>query len=237
MRLQHPLAQRSSGLLVVAGLGDGLGLALARRFLEGGFRVAGIARTAPVQMMPEVHYYRADLTDALATAAVFKDIEASHGSPAVLVHNAAELVRGPFLEQQAADFERAWRSSALSAFNACQSAIPGMLGEGGGTIIFSGATASLRGSAGFAPFAAAKFALRGLAGSLAREFQGKGIHVAHVVLDGILWSERSRARFPDLRQEQCLSPEAVAETYWQIAHQPRAAWTLELDLRPQSEVF
>ncbi len=226
-----------SSLLVVAGLGDGLGLALARRFLEGGFRVAGIARTAPPRMMAGVHFYRADLTDALATAAAFKDIAASHGSPTVLVHNAAELVRGPFLEQRAADFERAWRSNALTAFNACQEAIPGMLDQGGGTIIFSGATASLRGSAGFAPFAAAKFALRGLAGSLAREFQGRGIHVAHVVLDGILWSERSQARFPDLRRERCLTPEAVAETYWQLVHQPRDAWTLELDLRPQSEVF
>ncbi|MDE2342579.1 MAG: SDR family NAD(P)-dependent oxidoreductase [Betaproteobacteria bacterium] len=224
-------------LLVIAGFGDGLGLSLARRFLDGGFEVAGIARTGPGQSMPGVTLYRADLADPEAAAQALRTIEADFGSPAVLVHNAAALVRGPFLELQAADFEQAWRSNVLTAFNTCRAAIPAMLRRGGGTLILSGATASLRGGARFAPFASAKFALRGLAQSLAREFQGQGVHVAHVVLDGILWSARSRSRFPDLLAEGCLNPDAVAETYWQLAHQPASAWTLELDLRPMTESF
>lgn len=224
-------------LLVIAGYGDGLGLSLARRFVAGGYRVAGIARNGPSQPAPEVRLYRADLADPVAAANALRAIEADFGSPAVLVHNAAALVRGPFLELQAADFEQAWRSNVLTAFNTCQAAIPGMLRRGGGALILSGATASLRGGSRFAPFASSKFALRGLAQSLAREFQGQGLHVAHVVLDGILWSARSRARFPDLQAEGCLDPDAVAETYWQLAHQPSSAWTLELDLRPQTESF
>lgn len=224
-------------LLVIAGYGDGLGQSLARRFLEGGFHVAGIARTGSARTLPGVRLYTADLADPQAATGALRAIEADFGSPAVLVHNVADLVRGPFLEVQAPDFERAWRSNVLTAFNACQAALPGMLKRGGGTLILSGATASLRGGARFAPFASAKFALRGLAQSLAREFQGQGLHVAHVVLDGVLWSARSRARFPDLVRERCLEPDAVAETYWQLAHQPASAWTLELDLRPRTETF
>ena len=224
-------------LLVIAGYGEGLGQSLARRFMDGGFHVAGIARTGPAKPLPGMHLYTADLADPEASVDVLRAIEADFGSPTVLVHNAAALVRGPFLEVRAADFEQAWRSNVLTAFNACQAALPGMLECGGGTLILSGATASLRGGARFAPFASAKSALRGLSQSLAREFQGQGLHVAHVVLDGILWSARSRARFPDLVRERCLDPDAVAETYWQLAHQPASAWTLELDLRPRTETF
>lgn len=224
-------------LLVIAGYGDGLGQSLARRFLDGGFHVAGIARTGPAQPLSEVHLYTADLADPEASVEVLRAIEGDFGSPAVLVHNAATLVRGSFLEVRAPDFEQAWRSNVLTAFNTCQAALPGMLKRGTGTLILSGATASLRGGARFAPFASAKFALRGLAQSLAREYQGQGLHVAHVVLDGILWSARSRARFPDLVRERCLDPDAVAETYWQLAHQPASAWTQELDLRPKTESF
>ncbi len=224
-------------LLVIAGFGDGLGSALARRFQAGGFRVAGIARSGPARPVPGVRVVSADLADSHAVAEAFRVIESDSGSPAVLVHNAAALVRGSFLELQAEDFEQAWRNTVLTAFNACRAALPGMLKRGAGTVILSGATASLRGGAGFAPFASAKFALRGLAQSLAREFQGQGLHVAHVVLDGILWSERSRGRFPGLVPDRCLDPDAVAETYWQLAHQPESAWTLEIDLRPRTESF
>jgi NAD(P)-dependent dehydrogenase (short-subunit alcohol dehydrogenase family) len=106
-----------------------------------------------------------------------------------------------------------------------------------GTLILTGATASTRGSAGFGPFASAKFALRGLAQSLAREFQPQGIHVVHPILDGIIWSGLSRQRFPNIKQENCLLPEDLAKTYWGLAHQAPSTWTHELDIRPQSESF
>ena len=125
----------------------------------------------------------------------------------------------------------------LSAITVCGEAIPLMLGRGGGSIILSGATASLRGGKAFAPFASAKFALRGLAGSLAREFQPQGVHVSHVVLDGVLWTERSRERFPDLERVRAIEPDVVAEVYWNLAHQSASAWTHEIDLRPRSETF
>lgn len=223
--------------MVIAGFSAGLGDALAHRFLTAGYSVVALSRSGTPGALAAVRHLAVDLTDETAVASVFERIDTEFGAPAVLVHAAAELVRGPFLSQTPADFERAWRTAVITAVVVSQQVIPRMLKARGGTVIFAGATASIRGAARFAPFAAAKAALRALAASLAREFQGQGIHVAHVVLDGILWSEQSRQRFPDLQQARCLQPADVAQVLLQLVEQAPGAWTHELDLRPQTEAF
>lgn len=224
-------------LLVIAGYGAGLGEALAHRFLREGHVVVGLSRSGKGMNAPGFNAMSVDLADPAAVSRAFDVIDANFGAPSVLIHTAAALVRGPFLDQGVGDFEHAWRTTVVTAVTCCQQAIPRMLKHGGGSILLTGATASLRGGSGFAPFASAKFALRGLAGSLAREFQGRGIHVTHVVLDGILWTEKSRTRFPDLLQDRCLIPQDIADAYWHLTKQPSSAWTHELDLRPKTEPF
>ena len=216
-------------IAIITGYGPGLGEALKQRFEQGGYQAIGIARSAGD--------YQADLTDPEQTDAVIKKIFKQHGPPKVVIHNVAELIRGNFLDLDANDFERAWRSSVLTAINVSQAVIPSMQEQKAGTLILTGATASIRGSAGFGPFSSAKFALRGLAQSLAREFQAQGLHIIHPILDGIIWSEVSQKRFPNIKQENCLQNEDLANVYWGLAHQAPSAWTHEIDIRPQSESF
>ena len=135
-----------------------------------------------------------------------------------------------------ADFEATWRTSVLGAVACAQAVLPGMVQCGRGALIFSGATASIRGAARFAAFAVAKFALRGLAQSLAREYHAQGVHVTHVVLDGLLRGSKSVARFGG-RDKAAIDPTEVAKTYRWLAEQEQSAWTHELDLRPASEKF
>lgn len=215
--------------LIIAGYGQGLGEAIKDLFEQNGYHVTSLARSSG--------QYPVDLSDAEQTKVVIKKAIAEYGPPETVVHNVATLIRGKFLNLDAADFEQAWRSIVLSAVNISHAVIPAMQVQGKGTLILTGATASMRGSSGFSPFSSAKFALRGLAQSLAREFQPHGIHVVHLVLDGIIWSELSLARFPKIKQENCLQPEDLAKTYWDLAHQSPSAWTHELDIRPQSEPF
>lgn len=225
-------------LLLIAGYGEGLGAALARRFAARHYQVVGVCRTAPAtaaHLSPIL--VSADLADDGAFGRAWADIQRLYGTPKAVIHNAAEFIAGPFYEQTPARFEQAWRSMVLSAVVVAQATFPAMIQAGGGSFVISGATASIRGGAGFAPFAAAKFALRGLAQSLAREFQGQGIHVAHAILDGIIGSARSKKRRPDLTPEQCLDPAAIADAYLGLIEQPPSAWTHELDLRPRSERF
>lgn len=222
-------------LLLIAGYGGGLGAALADRFAARGFCVVGLCRSgSPKQKSATI--ISADLTDAADTARAWDEVRL-HGVPQIVVHNAVQLVTGPFLEQTPAGFRDAWESAVLSAVHVAQLAFPSMVAAGGGTFLVSGATASIRGGARFAPFASAKFALRGLAQALAREFQPQGIHVVHVILDGIVWSERSRQRRPELSAAECLDPLAIADVYYELYRQSPSAWTHEIDLRPQSERF
>lgn len=215
--------------LIIAGFGPGLGQALKNRFQLGGFAVTTLARSqGDIQV---------DLTNPETTQQAIEQAIANHGTPTVVVHNVATLIRGPFLELNADDFETAWKTITLSAINLSQSVIPTMEQAGKGCLIFSGATASTRGSANFGPFASAKFALRGLSQSLAREFQPKGLHIVHPILDGIIWSDLSLSRFPTLQQQNCLQPDGLANIYWDLAHQPASTWTHEIDLRPQTESF
>ena len=223
-------------LALVSGAGPGLGVAVARRFLEEGYRVVGLARRRPPDMPAGLEQCDLDLSDAAAVGAALDGIFARHGPPAVVVHNPATLVIGPFLETAPEEFEACWRAMTHSAVLVLRRAIPAMLERGGGSVIVSGATASLRGGARFAAFASAKFALRGLSQSLAREFQGQGIHVVHVVLDGILDTERSRD-LHGIDGSRMMKPDEVAEVYLQLVGQPSSVWSHEIDLRPMSESF
>lgn len=211
-------------IVVIAGAGGVLGEALRREFGEAGDTVVGLRRAD------------VDLADGEAVRQRIAAVEAEHGRIDVLVCNAARLLIAPFTETSLAEAETVWRACVTSAFGAAQGALPGMRQRGRGTIVFSGATASLRGSAKFAAFAAAKFALRGLAQSLAREVQPEGVHVAHVVIDGLLRGSPSSQRFAK-PEAPMLDPADVARSYRWLADQPPSAWTHELDLRPPGEKF
>ncbi|MEM6382289.1 MAG: SDR family NAD(P)-dependent oxidoreductase [Pseudomonadota bacterium] len=224
----------SQPLILVAGAGAGLGQAILKRFDAGGYTAVGLGRTEPDDPVGEFH--AVDLADPAAALDAMSKVTAEHGAPKVVVHNTAELVIAPFSDTHLSDYQRTWQSMVQSAILLAQSTLQPMVRAGGGAFIVSGATASLRGSARFSAFASAKFALRGLTQSLAREFQPAGVHVCHTVLDGIIDTQRSR-ELHSLDPARMMRPEDIADVYWQIAHQPQSTWTHEMDLRPASEGF
>jgi NAD(P)-dependent dehydrogenase (short-subunit alcohol dehydrogenase family) len=230
----------------VVGVGPGLGASVARRFAREGYAVALLARGEA--SLHEIHsdivrnggraaVFSADAGDAGSVSAAFSRLRAELGAPEVLVYNAGAYQMGGILELDLAGFESAWRVNCLGGFLSAREALPAMLERGRGTLLFSGATASLRGSARFAGLAVGKFGLRALAQSLAREFGPRGIHVAHVVIDGQIDTPRVRGMMPGRDASTMLSPDAIAETYWQLHQQHPSAWTQELDLRPAPEKF
>ncbi len=194
----------------------------------------GLGRSRPENSVGVFH--EIDLSDPDLTAPIIADLIAEHGPPKIVVHNTAELVVAPFAETSLDDFQRTWTSMVQTLVVLAQSVMQPMVRGGGGALIVSGATASLRGGARFSAFASAKFALRGLTQSLAREYQPAGVHVAHVLLDGIIDTAQSRDRH-SLDPTKMMKPEDIAQAYWQLAQQPRSTWTHELDLRPLSEAF
>lgn len=211
--------------LVIAGFGPGLGTALHERFTRGGYTVIGASRSGDPA-------WATDLRDPGATAELFARIDREAPPLAGVIHNAMQFFRAPFLSTPPEDFESVWRSMVLTAVNTSQQALPRLLAQGGGSLIFSGASGSRRSGPQFSAFSSAKFALRGLSQSLAREHGADGIHVAHVVIDGLIDSERTRERFNEAGNALRIDPAALADTYWQLFHQPRDAWTHELDVRP-----
>ncbi|MEM9699832.1 MAG: SDR family NAD(P)-dependent oxidoreductase [Pseudomonadota bacterium] len=221
-------------LVIVAGAGTGLGQALLSRFERGGFNAVGLGRSAPDAAFGI--FKKLDLSDQAAVTEAFAELSAEYGTPKVVIHNTAELVIKPFMETTVDDFQRTWASMVKPAVLLAQAVFPKMVEAGGGSFIVSGATASLRGGSRFSAFASAKFALRGVTQSLAREYQSQGIHVCHAILDGIIDTAKSR-ELHGMEPEKMMRPEDIAEAYWQIAHQPHSTWTHELDLRPASESF
>lgn len=222
-------------LALVAGAGSGLGETLLSRFAGEGFHAVGLARVARATS-DGIEIKACDLTDTASVSAAVAPLITQFGPPKIVVHNPAKLVISPFAETTAEDFENTWRDMVLSAAILAQNIIQPMARGGGGTFIVSGATASMRGSAKFAAFASAKFALRGLAQSLSREYQSSGIHVAHVILDGIIDTDASRA-LHDLDPQFMMKPDDIAQIYWDIVKQPKSTWTHELDLRPHTGTF
>ncbi len=231
---------------VIMGVGTGLGSKIAQRFAREGFAIGLIARNADSLAQVEAQITEAggvalslpaDVTDANTLATAFTHLRSQLGKPSVLVYNAAQFLHASLLDITPEKFEAMWKVNCLGAFLGVQQVLPDMLAQQQGTIIFTGATASLRGSKGFAGMAVGKFGLRALAQSLAREFSPQGIHVAHVIIDGMIDTQRVRSMFPDANPSTFLSPDAIAETYWQLHQQDSSAWTLELDLRPSVEKF
>lgn len=221
-------------LMLVAGAGTGLGDALLDRFAAGGYHAVGLARTG--RIAPSGHMIQSvDLADPEAVQATVSRLIAEYGAPATVIHNTAHLVRGPFQETAPDSFKATWNNMVLSAVALAHAVLPAMQKDGGAFLV-SGATASLRGGSGFSAFASAKFALRGLTQSLAREYQTDGIHIAHIILDGIIDSAKSRD-LHNLDPARMMKPDHLADIYWNLAHQPKSTWTHELDLRPMSENF
>jgi NAD(P)-dependent dehydrogenase (short-subunit alcohol dehydrogenase family) len=242
-------APHGAVLVVGVGASRGLGAAIARRFAEGGYPVVIAGRSADkldatlAELKASGATAGAITGDAAVAADAARFVEAAGrlAPLAVAVHNAGGNRPSPFLEVTAEVYEQHWREHALGGFHLAQAAIPALLARGGGSLIFTGASGSLRGSARFAPFAAAKAAVRNTAQSIAREFGPQGIHVGHVVVDGGIEGDRLLSRMPNLKTARgpdgLLDPDAIAEAYWTLHHQHRSAWTLELDVRPWSETF
>jgi len=223
-------------LAIISGAGAGLGAALTTAFANEGYQVVALNRSQVSIASDQVDFRQIDCTDQAALKQCMKDVVESYGSPAVFVHNTAQLHIGSFQETSAEQYESLWRSTAYSAFVAMQEIVPLMVAEGKGRIIVSGATASIRGGARFSAFASAKFALRGLVQSVAREYQSSGIHAAHVLLDGVIDTQRSRELL-GMESEKMMNASDIAAQYVQLAQQPESTWTHELDLRPMSENF
>lgn len=230
----------------IVGVGPGLGAALARRFARGASDVVLMARSATslaaVARDVEALGRRAasiqvDAGDPSSVGAAFDRASAALGAPDVLIYNAGAFQRGSIVDISPEDFERCLRINCTGAFLAVQRVLPEMLTRGKGTILLTGATASLRGSAAFACLAVGKFGLRALAQSMARELGPRGVHVAHVVIDGQIDTPTIRTQFPDRSVATMLSPDAIAEVYWQLHVQDATCWTLELDVRPNTERF
>ena len=229
-------------LLLVTGIADGLGASIAAAFAVAGYDVLGLARSSKSAGRVGSLVARAGSTythlccDLTRAADVAATLESHVSGVSVVIHNAHKLLIKSFDQIDVAEFEGTWRVTCLGAITVARLVLPHMVAAGKGTIILTGATAGLRGNAGFSAFASAKFALRGLAQSLAREYGPSGIHVAHVVLDGLIDEPQTERRFGPA-QSMRMDPDAVAQTYVNLVDQDPPCWTHELDLRPFTERF
>jgi NAD(P)-dependent dehydrogenase (short-subunit alcohol dehydrogenase family) len=236
--------------ILVVGAGDATGGAIARRFAREGYTACVTRRTADkleplVQSIREAggqaHGFGSDARDEAAVQALFQQIERDIAPIEVVVFNIGANVRFNVVDTTERVYRKVWEMAALAGFLVGREAARVMLPRQRGTILFTGATASLRGGAGFSAFAGAKFALRALAQSMARELGPQGIHVVHAVIDGAIDTAFIRDNFPARYalkdQDGILNPEHIADAYWQLHQQPRTAWTHEFDLRPWMETF
>jgi NAD(P)-dependent dehydrogenase (short-subunit alcohol dehydrogenase family) len=232
---------------LVVGAGENLGAAIARRFAREGFHVVVSRRRGDLDAV--VQQIRAaggeatalfvDAREEDAVQALFEQVESTIGPLGVVVFNVGGNVRFPIGETTSRVYRKVWEMCALGGFHVGREAALRMTPRGQGTILFTGATASVRGGAGFAAFAGGKHALRALAQSMARELGPKGLHVGHVVIDGPIESAATRELFPEAYKtrgpEGILQPDDLAELYWQLHAQPKTAWTFELDVRTSVE--
>lgn len=236
--------------VLVIGAGDSTGGAIARRFAREGF-VACVTRRTADKLEPlvesiraaggEAHGFASDARKEVDIETLVAHVEREIAPIEVAVFNVGANVRFSLTETTERVYRKVWEMGALGGFLMGREVARAMLARGHGTIIFTGATASMRGSAGFCAFAGAKHALRALAQSMARELGPKGIHVAHVVIDGAIDTPFIAENFPERyakkAEQGILSTEAIAENYWNLHRQPRSAWTHELDLRPWTETW
>jgi NAD(P)-dependent dehydrogenase (short-subunit alcohol dehydrogenase family) len=241
-----------SGSAIVIGVGAvaGLGSALCRRFASEGLQVFAAGRTEEKleRVAGEIVRRGGSAIPVVMDATVedevirlFDTVEDRGSAPEIVVYNAGNNEFRPLLEMDAQFWEGLWRLCCFGGFLAGREAARRMLPRGGGTLIFTGATASIRSRPPFTAFASAKAALRALAHGMAREFGPQGLHVGHVIIDGVINGDRVNERFPQLKEQRgedgMLDPDSIAAAYWGLHRQERTAWTLELDLRPYKEPF
>ena len=229
----------SRALALIVGAGSGVSASLARSLARAGYRCALAARhvdkLAALASELDAETFVCDAAKPSEVTALFAALDALNTPLAVTIYNASGRVRGPVVDLDPAEVEAAVRTTALGGFFVAQAAARRMLVHGSGTILFTGASASVKGYAQSAPFAMGKFALRGLAQSMARELAPRGIHVAHVVIDGGI---RSAARpVPEGAPDSLLDPDAIAQTYMHLIDQPRNSWSWEIEVRPWVEKF
>ncbi len=233
-----------STVTAICGVGPGNGAHFAHRFAQGGHAVALMARTKEFseELAAEITssggkalVISVDVADPASVAAAFARVRGELGEVETLIQNAAMGHRGPFMEIAPEDFNNGLQVTIMGTVHCFREVLPGMERMGRGNIIVVGATAAFRGGNGFSAFAVGKFGQRALSQSIAREYGPKGVHVAHVNIDGVIDNPRSRGRRGDKPDEFFLKPEDIAEAVWYLVHQPRSAWTQELDLRPHVE--
>lgn len=233
------MTETSYRTALIVGVGSGLSASLARLLGAAGMKVALAARRAAnltaLAQETGAKSFACDATNRADVAKLFADVEAALGAPDVVIYNASYRTRGPFVELDPDEVAKSINVTAFAGFLVAQEAARRMLPQHHGAIIFTGASASVKGYAQSAPFAMGKFALRGMAQSMARELSPQGIHVAHVVVDGGIKSER-RPDPPD-KPDSMLDPDAIAASYLHLLQQPRSAWAWEIELRPWLEKF
>jgi len=224
---------------LIVGAGSGLSAALARVLTKEGIKVALAARNAeklaPLAKEIDAQTFACDTTKPAEVETLFKQLDTAFGAPEIVIYNAAYRTRGPIADLDPAEVEKTLAACAFGGFLVGQQAAKRMLPKKHGTIVFTGASASVKGYAESAPFAMGKFALRGLAQSMARELHPQGVHVAHVVVDGGIRSERRPE--PAGKTASLLNPQSIAATYMHLIHQPHSAWSWEIEVRPWVERF
>jgi NAD(P)-dependent dehydrogenase (short-subunit alcohol dehydrogenase family) len=237
----------SGGTAVIVGVGPGLGAALCRRFAREGMNIAVAARDAAKteKIVAEVNAlgggtargFSVDTTDEAAVEKLFDDVSGDWGVPDVAIYNAGAFMKASILDATAEDFKRCWEANCYGGFLVGRAAATRMAPRGSGSILFTGATASKRGSAQFFNLSVGKFGLLALAQAMARELGPQGIHVAHVIIDGQINAGRHLKLAAERPPEALLEPDDIAETYWQIHTQKRSVWAFDVDLRPWVEHF
>ena len=234
-----------SKVAVVAGVGPGLGASLVRKFAAEGCHVGMLARSEEslaaiadgIKSETTIRGIPTDISDPSSVKEAFQTIASELGPVDILINHASSASWKGIVDSTPEEFESAWRVTVYGALLCSQEVIPGMIDAGSGTILFTGATSSVRGREGSVGFSSAKFGSRGLADAMARELWPKGIHVAHIVVDGIIDTPSARERFQPTDEDPLLLPDAMAESYWHLIEQDRSSWTFELDLRPHGEAF
>jgi NAD(P)-dependent dehydrogenase (short-subunit alcohol dehydrogenase family) len=229
-------------IAVVTGVGPGTGAALVRRFSNGGYRVAMLARNRDrldklEREVANAHAYACDVTDEAQLDSTVEAIRADLGTPKVLIHNAVGGAFGNFMEIDPAVLNQNFQVNTMALLYLAQRLAPAMVAAGDGAIIASGNTSALRGKANFAGFAPTKAAQRILAESIARELGPKGVHVAYVLIDAVIDLEWTRKRFPDAPDQFFIKPAAIADEVWHVAHQDRSAWSFNVEVRPFRETW
>lgn len=241
------LADERKPVALIVGAGDYLGSAIARRFAREGYHIVATRRRGDLDQLHQaitatggsITTMHSDARDEAAVTDLVDKIERELGAIAVTIFNVGGNVRYGITETSAQVYRKVWEMCALAAFLVGREVTKKMLPRAQGSILFTGASASLRGGDGFAAFAGGKHSLRALAQSMARELGPKGIHVAHVIIDGLIDNDNTANLFPEVFADKgpdgVLQPDEIAEVYWQLHRQPRSTWTFEQDLRPFKE--